>query len=1219
MKKIACLYFLFSYLLTAEEVLSPSIEEQKISSEDPKSDIALSPVEIEMQKIEPGFKPKTDQAVQLFLLQKAVKDIASEVQQKEGKIKDTKDFFIRKFRQDLGKIVQNETDPRQYKLQLYLDEIIRFYEIALVNNPHHSYFTADILYNVGRAYFEQDEKKYFDELARYNDAREAGREDVSYPEENFSRTIDTYERLITDYPLFDKMDNAYYLLGLAYWYEGAFNQAVDRFQTLIKKFPNSRFIDEVWFRLGEFFYDMDEYDNAISSYEKIAQKPTSKFYDKALYKIGWSYFQKDDFVNAVKSFTKVLDITYNQSLDATATGMRNEVTRYIVKSFFDQLTMEESGLKTVKKKPVTKPVTKNPDNAKKSFSKEEQEYFEKTGRKLVSRISNYLEEYNYPPYSRDILVELASQLLDASMIDGAVLAFEKTIDLDKKNVELPRLATQIVNILQEAGRDEEARERNHAIIKNFGKNSSWYQSNSGNISAQEEARKAVRDAILSLAVYYHKNGKNNKESGDNKNAEINFKKAASLYALYVREYPEREDTDKAIFYFAEAAFELNKFRIALEAYQLLKNYPLPMPENIRINATLNIVFTFRHVLEAESVAGNFKEIDFDNLTSKQRGMEEQAIPDLGKKYLDAIDEFLQIAPNDDQVPVLLFHAAAIYYVYGYADESIKRFYYIIDTYPATTAALVSARLIIDDAVAKEQWQKVAELSRLFAEKNLSNKKGEFAKIESNARFKIARSMFEEANELYKQNQINQAKVKYKESAELFAQLLKEDPKNPYADIMLFNMARAVDQSGTMTMALPLYKKVFSEYPNSEYAKSAQFRAALILEKTLKFKEAALAYDAIIKKHPTSESAGDAMLNKALLYEAAEDHANATQAFLEFAKRFPDREEAPIALIAAASIFKKQGKTTQQIAMLEQFIRQYSKDKNKIPSVIEAHVQIAETYADLERLTTSPSLKKRYQKDRDDNYKKAVNLYKLHPESPIAAYFASKAELILEKPEQDSFKTMTINAKTGKAQAEQLTAMMKRLTELQAKNEAIIKTYAQPVSNAESLRRIGSLYEHLAKTLVKSPCPKDVAAIDEFACDEYLVLLEDKAAVLEEKALDTYKQAYDIALTAYDAPPNLMDNILAGLNRLRPGEYKHIGNLIEKPYMGELYGSGRMLSDGRMAALLHEKESDPDVAKIAEPEPKKEEIKEETKGEIKEDSSKIIEESPADLDLEEDLE
>ena len=115
-------------------------------------------------------------------------------------------------------------------------------------------------------------------------------------------------------------------------------------------------------------------------------------------------------------------------------------------------------------------------------------------------------------------------------------------------------------------------------------------------------------------------------------------------------------------------------------------------------------------------------------------------------------------------------------------------------------------------------------------------------------------------------------------------------------------------------------------------------------------------------------------------------------------------------------------------------------------------------------------------------------------------------------------------------------------------------------------------------MVKAPCPRDVAIVDEFACDEYLVLLEDKAAILEEKALTAYKQSYDIAMSTYDAPADLIDSILSGLNRLKPGQYQRVGSLIDKPKATESYGHGRMLSTGQMASDLHPDERDPDKPK-----------------------------------------
>lgn len=1162
-----------------------------LKAEDPISvSKELSPELKLMQEIEPGFLPKDKRAIELFMRQKKALEKEEQLKVVTEQVKNAKDKLERRFRESLAKITIKRTAPLNVLKESSIDDAIKYFEQALKHNKDHVAL-ADSLYQLGYYYFERDEKDYFEKLARYSEARDQGREDVAYPEENFTRTIGTYKKLIEMYPTdsleetsYPHMDSVYYLYSLALWYEGDFYSAVDNFKIIINKFPDSRYVEEVWFRLAEYYYDMNEYEDAIDAYEKVAKNISSPLYDKAIYKIAWSHFQKDRYMQAVDYFIKVLELTYEEKGDSAASSMRTEVIRYIVKSYSDQL-FEQEGHKRLKGS-----VAPKKDKNKKKNSAD-QEYAEIMGLKLADRIIIQFAKMD-KPYVKDILIETASQLLDESKPDGAIRIFNAIILMDKNNPENPRYQSQIVDILQEADRMEEARQQNLYLIETYGKQSPWYQAQAqaNNLKALRYSREAVRDAMLALAVHYHKAGKDLKLANDEIAADANFERAASLYLAYVNEYPERDDTHKAIFYFAESAFELNRYLEALKAYELLKEYPLPMPENFRRDATFNIVFTFRHVLESEAKQQRFKEIDFDSLTAKSRGKEPEEIPELGQKYLSAIDDFLKIAPLDDQVPVLLFHAAAIYFVYGHADESRTRFFYIIDHYPLSQAANVSARLLLDEAVSKEEWTRVMELSKRFSER-LKGQEQDFARLLGNARFKLARQVFESASELKKNNQLALAKEKFKESAELFANILAEDPKNPYADVMLFNSARAIVESGTMTQALPLYRRLYTEYPNSDYAKSARFQEALALEKMLKFTEAAKAYDGIIKQDPQSESAGDAMLNVALLYEAASELNKAAHSFLEFAKKYPNRAEAPDALLSSAAAYKRLGNVNQQIAMLEQFVKQYKKDPKKTVSIIEAHVQIGDTYSDLEKKAKTSALKDQYRKSAMNNYRQAVGLYSFGLESPLAAFYAAKAQLILEKPDQDSFKSMKINARLGKDQAEQMTAMLKKLTDLAAKNEGVIKTYAQPVWNAESLRRIGALYEHLAKSMLNAPCPRDVESVDEFACDEYVVLLEDKAAILEEKALTAYQQAFEIAISAYDAPPELVNSILAGLNRMKPGQYQQVGNLIDKPQIGGVEGLGRMLSNGQMASSLHPNEVDPDVK----PKPQAQTIEEKTPG------------------------
>lgn len=1134
---VLCLVGSFTLLAKGPNQNGTSIDKENSQSESVSEEIA------EMQVIEPGFIPKDERALKIFSLEQELRAKSTAIKQHKEMALQMRATSINRFKNELNHYTQEKNpvlDEEDHKAMM---DLIKYNEEALKNNPHDPNFAPDAMYNLGLYYYEVDEREYFNKLSLYEEAQKIGRNDILYPEENFSRTIDIYERLIKEFPSFKHLDSVYYLLALSFWYEGAFDLAVTYFQDLIKKFPKSRYVLEAWFRLGEYHYDMLQFDEAIKAYGEILKNKSSPLYDKAIYKTAWSYFQKDRYKEAILYFVKVFELTEKEEESST----RNEAIRYIVRSFSDEIFKDQDLLLD-------------------------------DGQELFKRIIAYLENNNKPAFTREVLLETASQLLLLGKNTGAILAFTHLLKMDPYHKDNPRIEAQIIEILQEANKEEEAQARNLMLIKRYKKQGDWYKAMSHNIEALRIAQEAVRDAMLSLAVYYHKAGRTYKEANNELLAEENFKRAASLYLLYIKEYPERDDIAKALFYFAESSFETKHFKRSLEAYQLLKDYPLPVPENIRRDATFNIVFTFRHVLEEEAKKGAFKNIDFDALSAKYAQDQEEQIPLLGQKYLQAIDEFLRIAPEDPQVPILLFHAAAIYYAYGHKEESKRRFFYIIDNYPKKAAAAVAARLILDDAVKNKDWPTVEKLSKRFKEQDLGGQKEEFAQMEGSARFKIARAIFEDANELIKKNQLALAKEKYRESLELFSMLLQDDPKNPYADIMLWNMARSSALAGSVTRALPLYKRLYREFPKSEYAKRARFQEALSLEKMLKFSEAARAYDGIIKLEPGSESAGDAMLNKALLYEAAGEDNNAILAFLAFAKEFPKRPEAPEALLLAASLYKKAGNINQQVATLERFIKEYSKDKSKAPAVIEAHVLIAESYGVLKQKTTSYSQKQRFIKLETEHYKKAIALYSPNLDSPLAGFFAAKSELFLDSAEQNSFKKMSINARTGKAQGEQLTAMMKKLSILQNKNEEIIKKYAQPVWNAKALYRIGELYEHLALSMLNAPCPRDVEVIDEYACDEYIVLLEEKALVLEEKSLDAYKKAYDIALNSYDVPVTMIDDIQKALNRLRPGKYRRVGNVIEKEKKGTLYGSGRMLSTGKIASGLHQNEPDPDITR-----------------------------------------
>ena len=109
------------------------------------------------------------------------------------------------------------------------------------------------------------------------------------------------------------------------------------------------------------------------------------------------------------------------------------------------------------------------------------------------------------------------------------------------------------------------------------------------------------------------------------------------------------------------------------------------------------------------------------------------------------------------------------------------------------------------------------------------------------------------------------------------------------------------------------------------------------------------------------------------------------------------------------------------------------------------------------------------------------------------------EFILSEFVFEEYEGLKIEAKTAKKQGEELIGKSKQLVEVQKVYENIISTYRAADWSLAALFRIGSLYDDLQAAIFTAPCPKDVEAIDEIACEEYGIMLEDRAFAIEDKA------------------------------------------------------------------------------------------------------------------------
>src|SRR6185503_920751 len=140
--------------------------------------------------------------------------------------------------------------------------------------------------------------------------------------------IAIYERLLKEYPNYERRDQVLYQMARAYDELGRTEEAIDVMQRLVGEFGYSRFSDEVQFRRGEYYFTRHKYRDAENAYQTITSSGSrSEFYELALYKLGWSLYKQDVYDEALHQYMALLDYKLSVGYDFDAAHAEEDERR----------------------------------------------------------------------------------------------------------------------------------------------------------------------------------------------------------------------------------------------------------------------------------------------------------------------------------------------------------------------------------------------------------------------------------------------------------------------------------------------------------------------------------------------------------------------------------------------------------------------------------------------------------------------------------------------------------------------------------------------------------------------------------------------------------------------------------------------------------------------------------------------------------------------------
>lgn len=316
-------------------------------------------------------------------------------------------------------------------------------------------------YALGWVYFRQGR---YDEAAtsfrQFLDAyRDAGSE-IPYHTDALLRLADSYYAL-KRYPEAIRMyreaaeqagDYALYQTGQAYYNAGQTAEAMNTFRRLLSQYPDSPWAEEAQYTLGYIYFQNQDYDQAIAEYEKlINHKPQDPLAAKAQYGIGDALFNAGRTEEAVAAYTAVLE-RYPRSafVGDAATGIQ-----YALSAMGDERRAERL-IRDFEERFPGSPVA---DELR--FRQAEVKYQSGKADEALLDLQQFVRSSNNEELLADAYFYMGTIQADRGRMQEAEGYFRQVVDAFPESSRFPQAVRRMGEMFLDAGRAQQA----HAVYR----------------------------------------------------------------------------------------------------------------------------------------------------------------------------------------------------------------------------------------------------------------------------------------------------------------------------------------------------------------------------------------------------------------------------------------------------------------------------------------------------------------------------------------------------------------------------------------------------------------------------------------------------------------------------------------------------------------------------------------------------------------------------------
>ncbi|HVJ31126.1 MAG TPA: tetratricopeptide repeat protein, partial [Gammaproteobacteria bacterium] len=337
--------------------------------------------------------------------------------------------------------------------------------------------------------------------------------------------IAIYERLLREYPNYERRDQVLYQMARAYDELGRTEEAIEVMQRLVGEFGYSRYSDEVLFRRGEYYFTRRKFRDAEAAYEPIvAAGARSDFYELALYKLGWSLYKQDFYDEALHRYMALLDYKLSVGYD------------------FDQQHAEEDERRVADTFRVI------------SLS------FSNIGGPEV--IGEYYATNGSRSYEDRIYQNLGEFYLDKLRYNDAAAVYDSFVERYPYHRVAPEFSMRVIGVYESGDFPKLVVESKKSFATKYGLQSEYWQHFDS--TERPEVLAYLKTNLEDLANHYHALYQ---EKGLEEEKPANYAEAQTWYRAFLASFPQDEKSPGINYQLADLLLENGDFGEAASEYE----------------------------------------------------------------------------------------------------------------------------------------------------------------------------------------------------------------------------------------------------------------------------------------------------------------------------------------------------------------------------------------------------------------------------------------------------------------------------------------------------------------------------------------------------------------------------------------------------------------------------------------------------------------------------